>query len=374
MRIAFVLPEASYSGASRVAGLLAAAVKEHHETHIICMREGPLIPWFEHCVGPESVRLLGSNWNSGVRSLEERISAAESVLREERSDVVYVSSFAASEFIMAAKSMEKVVVVHAHEDADKLQRLITDGLASVDTVSFCDAVLLAAERLGKDLVDVFGIVPERIFVLGTAVDFKDIPDLSGHNTSIAATAVGDPFILAEDRLLIGMVGQASKSKGADLFFELAKVVPEHDFMWVGNWAPPEAEENPAFQDFSGTQLSNFFVSGGVNNPYQFMSKFDLFFLSSRSDANPLAMTEALALDVPVLAFSKTIADQSLIARHAILCYGHTNVDDAARVVRALNVAELRSAGLKSSWGDDDRQRFDIRRKAGRVIALLESFP
>jgi len=74
-----------------------------------------------------------------------------------------------------------------------------------------------------------------------------------------------------------MVGDACERTGADIFFQTAVAIPEHDFLWVGRWAPAEIEGNLAYGEFSQLRIANFFVAEGLDNPYRFISEFDLFF-------------------------------------------------------------------------------------------------
>ena len=85
------------------------------------------------------------------------------------------------------------------------------------------------------------------------------------------------------------------AKGPTSFFEAAQSLPQHDFIWVGNWSAEDAPENTIYSQFADAKLANLFVSGSVSNPYKYISKFDLFFLSSREDPNPVVLAEALIL-------------------------------------------------------------------------------
>ena len=151
----------------------------------------------------------------------------------------------------------------------------------------------------------------------------------------------------------------------------AKSLPQYDFIWVGNWSSDDAPENTIYSEFVKAKLPNLFVSGSVSNPYKYISNFDLFFLSSREDPNPVVLAEALILRVPILAFSKTTAVTDFLARCAILCHGRANLDDSVRVLNALDASEIRSDSFRPN-GDEFRKRFHVADKIGGVVELLDS--
>ncbi len=365
-----MLHEATRTGAPRVGGLIAGALKKYRDVRILCLQSGPLLEWLGERVGVDNVRVYDFDKVRHQVSFKERLDVAKSLLEQEASNIIYVNSLAASEFVVAAKQLGKLVVVHVHEKAEEMRKLLAIQLMKLEVLSMSDAVVLAAEGLERDIVEVFGFIPERVVDFGIAVDLEEVAELAQKGELIAATASGSPFVSSE-KLVVGMVGHASMRKGVDLFYQAAKVLPEHDFIWVGNWGPSDAPENVVFDRFVETQLSNLYISGGVSNPYKYISRFDIFFLSSREDPNPVVLAEALILRVPILAFSKTTAVTDFLGRNAILCYGHTNLEDSVRVLKGLDKSDVRSDSFRPI-AEEAKRRFNITDKIAIVNDLLDS--
>jgi predicted nucleic acid-binding protein len=300
----------------------------------------------------------------------QRIRVAQQALTDARCDIVYVNSVAASEFVVAAKSCGKVTVLNVHEKAAELRRLMEIDLAKFEVLSLCDGIVLAAGELRRDLAEVFGFVPERCLDLGIAVDAEEISRLAGAGDAVARNAAGD-LIAWGGRLVIGMCGQASPRKGADIFFETASLMPEYDFVWIGSWRRPEAPENNVFDRFLQQKLPNLYVTDGVDNPYKYLGRLDLFFLSSREDPNPLVLAESMLLNVPIISFSRTTAVGDFLGRSAILCHGRTNTEDAVRVLRALDLGEIRSTEFRRLT-EGYRHRYDISEKVGGLARFIAS--
>ena len=370
MSVLIVLHEATRTGAPRIGGLIAGALQHHRDVRILSLTDGPILDWLRERVGPENVDVHQYDKPRHQISFNERLEFAKSYLERDPVPIIYVNSLAACEFVFAAKAAGKFTVLHVHEKKEEMRKLLTIQLMKLEVLELCDAVVLAADNLREDLLDVFGFLPERVMNFGIAVDAEEVERLAKDGEPEARTASGTPFTRT-DRLVIGMVGHASQRKGSDIFFNAAKTLPQHDFIWIGNWAAEDAPENTIYSDFLEDRLPNLSTSGGVSNPYKYISNFDLFFLSSREDPNPVVLAEALILGVPILAFSKTTAVTDFLGRCAMLCHGHTNLADSVRVLKALDPTEVRSNAFKPNV-PEHRQRFSVTDKVADLVDLLDS--
>jgi glycosyltransferase involved in cell wall biosynthesis len=365
-----VLHEATRTGAPRIGGLIAGALRKYRNVHIVCLSDGPLLQWLRERVGSENVHVHRFDRARHHISFDERVRTATSILEQYASPFVYVNSLASSEFIVAAKAVGKFVVLHVHDKVGEMKNLLAAQLMKLEVLTLCDAVVLAAEELERDIVQVFGFIPDRLINFGIAVDVDEIVSMARESELIATTATGVPF-KSTNRMIVGMVGHASKRKGVDVFFEAARALPQHDFVCVGNWELSDAPENIVHELFLESQLPNLYISGNTNNPYKYISSFDLFFLSSREDPNPVVVAEALVLRVPILAFSNVTAVTNFLGRSAILCHGHTNIDDAVRVLRALDKSQARSHLFRPNV-EESLRSFDIVEKIIKINDLLDS--
>lgn len=370
MSITVVLHEATRTGAPKVGGLIAAELQKYEDVRVICLDGGPLLPWLRERIGADRISVVDSGKLRYRSSFNERVHAAEATLREHPSELVYVNSFAAAEFVVAAKSVGRAVVLHLHEKAGEMRKILSLDLAKLEVLAMCDGIVLAADELERDVAEVFGFLPKRRLCFGIAVDVPEIRRLAGDADASACNASGTSLAW-DERARVGMCGIASFRKGADLFFEVARRLPAHDFLWIGNWEPAEAPENLAYEGFLAERLPNLYVTGGVDNPYKYIKRVDLFFLSSREDPNPLVLAEAMLLDTPILAFSRATAVADFLGRTAILCHGHTNWPDAVRVIDALDITELRSRRFRG-LAATHLNCFDLEGKMEELLEFLRS--
>lgn len=368
MRVDLVLHEASRTGAPRVGGLIAAALGKRFEVRVLCLGDGPLIGWLRDRLGADRVSLLDFGDPRHRTPFTQRVQLAAAAMAETRPDLLYVNSIAASEFVFAGAASGIATVVNIHENAEMIRRLMEIDLTKREVLSICDGVILAAADQRRDLAEVFGFVPERTLDFGIAVDREEIARLAVDGEAVARNAAGDQLRWGE-RLCIGMCGHASRRKGADIFFEAAAAVPHCDFLWVGNWDRHDAPENPAGERFLSERLPNLYVTGGVDNPYQYFRRLDLLFLSSRDEANPVIIAEVMALGVPVLAFSRTTAVADFLGRSGILCYSEPNLEDAVRVLQGLDATVVRSDDFRSVAADM-QSHYDIVDKTPGLVQFL----
>ena len=78
--------------------------------------------------------------------------------------------------------------MHVHEKVEEMRKLLAIQLMKLEVLSLSDAVVLAAEDLRQDLVEVFGFLPERVMNFGIAVDAEEIDRLAHEGEPEAQTA------------------------------------------------------------------------------------------------------------------------------------------------------------------------------------------
>jgi hypothetical protein len=236
-------------------------------------------------------------------------------------------------------------------------------------MSTVDGLVLAAGGLVRDAEAVFAVLPQARHEFGVGLDAASVVRGSEASPGVARSASGRAFT-GTDRLVVGMVGTASARAGADIFLETATSCPNADFVWIGEFAPEAARGTTPHADLRGAMPPNLYVAPPTDNPYPLMRRFDMLFLSSREDANPLVLAEASVLGVTILAFTATTSVADQLGRHAILCHGAPNAADAARVIQACSAGSLRTeeARARARRYSDGA---DIRAKIGPLHAFLE---
>ena len=334
MRIAVVCHEASLTGAPRIGFDVAASLAERHETTLLVKRGGPLIDFPGYAALRGGYRCLDTGHELSDRTYRERVDDARVVLEDLAPDVVYVNSVASGDWCEAGALAGVRVALHTHETRDSLPGLLS-SVCNPRVLRWTDLLVGASRGAIEDIEELTATTVRRHFELGIFVDADTVLGQSKARVPTPVTADGTPLPDgdATERHAVGMCGLAQPRKGADLFFEVAKRLPDHDFVWIGPWAPPETDLNGAtVERFRKERLPNFYLTGLVDNPYAHLRRIDAFVLTSREDPNPLVIAEALLLGKAVLAFSGTGASAAALARFG---YAFTGPPDADRITNAL---------------------------------------
>ncbi len=95
--------------------------------------------------------------------------------------------------------------------------------------------------------------------------------------------------LESNRQKVLCIARISKQKKLDLFLETAKLLPEYDFIWIGN--QNEINEHP----------QNVYFLGNIPNAAVYNRVTDLFMLPSNYEGLPMVIIEAMSCKRPVVA-------------------------------------------------------------------------
>lgn len=152
-----------------------------------------------------------------------------------------------------------------------------------------DAVVAVSRALGGALRGA-GVPAERLRVIPNA--------WSGRAPALSRAAARQTLGAAEDEVVVGWVGRLSPEKGADVLLDALPLVPGVCAHFVGSG--PEAgalRERAARLGVAGRVRWH----GALPGAGTLFPAFDAFVLSSRTEGTPVALFEAIAADVPVVA-------------------------------------------------------------------------
>lgn len=299
-RVLIVSHEASRTGAPRVALDATRALEQcGWDVRVVLRWNGPLRSEFEAAasgVDLEPLRHLRAAlrlWRPTrpIAALLEQVAAAIQIVRV-RPSVVWCNTVLSSCYVRPSVALRRDVVLYAHEPEERihdvLRRYRLDGLWRSVLLAGC------APRICVELAAATGVAP------GLVREVNPVP-----NVSRIARLAGEA-LLGElpRRPIVGTVGTADLRKGVDLWLDVvAKVaaqIPDLEpyFVWVGGDRPQFFDH---WAETTGLGESVLFT-GSLANPYPYLASFDVFTLASRDDPFPLAVLEAMALGLPVVAF------------------------------------------------------------------------
>ncbi len=207
------------------------------------------------------------------------------VIRDYRIDLVHVNGafFVAPAF--AAKLSGRKLIWHLN-DTLMPHRMV--GIFSLLIRSMSDGIIVAAEAVARH----YRIAPKACQVIYAPVDVKRIkPGYKRHRHRVQK---------------VGLIGNWNPLKGIDVFVEIASLVrqrcsSEVEFHLVGARLASHsayAEKIDALIREKGVSVH---CRGFVEDIPAFLSELDVLVLTSWSEACPMAVLEAMAAGVPVVA-------------------------------------------------------------------------
>lgn len=157
---------------------------------------------------------------------------------------------------------------------------------------FADKIIAVSEGIKTNLVQEFHITPRNIEVIYNPIDLNRISELC---------EIPIQHIFFEDSFpIICSVGRLVPQKGFDILLRAFRnVTKEMDARLIILGEGPEKESlSRLVNDLAITEKVSF--AGFQKNPYGFISKADIFVLSSRYEGLPMVMLEAMACSTPII--------------------------------------------------------------------------
>lgn len=159
---------------------------------------------------------------------------------------------------------------------------------------FANRHLAVAPESAEDLIENFGVPGMKVVTIPNGVDSEKV-------RALAAQPIQDDELPSNPgELLIVSVGRLATQKGYDILLQALRRLRAKPWrlLLLGEGAEQHALCALAAQ--LGLANKVHFL-GWKPNPYQWMIRSDLFVLSSRWEAWPVVMLEALALGLPIVA-------------------------------------------------------------------------
>jgi len=133
------------------------------------------------------------------------------------------------------------------------------------------------------------------------------------NTPIDRPAIRKSLGVSKETILIGTVGRLSKQKGVNDFIESAEIIhterPDTRFIWVGD-GPLESMARNTVKSKGLSHI--FYFMGQRKDVPNILRVMNCFVLSSHWEGFSLAILEAMAAGLPIVATRVTGADEAIV--------------------------------------------------------------
>jgi glycosyltransferase involved in cell wall biosynthesis len=263
------------------------------------------------------------------------------------------------------------VISHIHELALGT-RLFTQepDLRKLDDAT--DRYIACSRAVSTFLQEQQRIRPERISVVHEFIPARLVSRCS-HGPGIALRrSLG----LSDKAVVVGGVGTTDYRKAPDIFVEVARRLrsarsgTDVRFVWVGG-SGAGLEELRGDVRRAGLSEHVHVVGERTDTPACF-GAFDVFLLSSREDAYPLAMLETAALGKPTVCFRGNGGAPEFVEEDAGICVPSGDVKALTGAVSTLVDDEDRRRALGAAAREKVLDRHDVSRGAPKVLSIIRS--
>ncbi|HYR08808.1 MAG TPA: glycosyltransferase family 4 protein [Longimicrobium sp.] len=286
MRILHVLAPAPYGGLERVVAALTAGVAARgHEVHVAAVLDGGAEghPFLRELRVPSHVIPAPG------RAYGAEMAAVDELRRRLRPDVVHTHGYRADVLHgrpAAATGTPSATTVHGFTGGG-VRNQVYEAMQRLALRRF-DAVVAVSEPLARQLrVTVPG---DRVRTIPNAWSPAEPPLPRGEARARLGIGAGE--------FVAGWVGRLSPEKGADVLLYALRALPGVHASFLGDGSDAAALRAHAARLGVADRVR---WHGPVPGAAALYAAFDVFVLSSRTEGTPIALFEAIAAGVPVVA-------------------------------------------------------------------------
>ncbi len=304
MKILFLINSLQRNGAERIALALLAYLSENitQDTYILYTLEdtdNPLSvpPGIEHFHGYKDV--TSNSFKFFVLPLhalrlrklikKKKIDSAISFLGRANYVNLLTRMMRSKHHCIISERNIPSLIYNTNNIPDVLNRFLKRWL-----YPYSDTIIAISQGVKKDLINNFGISEKKISVIYNPLNIDEIEKKS-------LAPVDNKWLKAKDKKIIITVGRLEKPKNQQMlmhaFKKVIKSLPQSRLIIIG-----EGSLRVPLLDLA----KNLGINSGIdlvgyqNNPYAYLSKADLFVLSSSSEGFGNVIPEAMACGCPVI--------------------------------------------------------------------------
>ena len=305
----------------------------------------------------DHVEIMHMTHGMGASALKEA-KELRGKIKKYNPDVVYAhSSIAGAITRMACIGLNVKVVYNPHGWSFNMESRKRNTFIALEKLMahFCDAIISISEAEKVSALREGICKEDKLHVIENGIDIE------GYKEEKAILPI------PEDVFVVGMVGRICRQKAPDVFVKMAgevhKEIKNSFFIIVGDVLEGREEERKEIEELAEKLGVNLLITGWVNNPLSYVSRFDVGCLLSRWEGFGLAIPEYMLAETPIVA-TKVDAIPYLIedGANGMLVEKDDWESAAVKVVELANDEDKRKE-MVANGIRTVKERFDARRVA-----------
>lgn len=240
----------------------------------------PISKWYNHIKRSLLYRKLGKN-NAYVKHIYRHY------LKDTYDVEVAFLAGLPSDIVERSPNNKSKKIAWIHADVVKSDAKTYNKYLNIDK-SF-DTIIGVSEASIKTYEETFPSSKGRLILIHNYIDLKKIEDKAKEKVLL-------PF--SEDKYNFFLLGRLVDDKGFDRIIKLARDYEDRINFYIGGEGPLKEELEESIRS---KNINNVKLLGLLPNPYPYFSHATAFILSSRSEAYPTALLEAVILNKSIIA-------------------------------------------------------------------------
>ncbi|MDG1498430.1 MAG: glycosyltransferase [Planctomycetota bacterium] len=267
-----------------------------------------------------------------------------------------------------AKPVGTVHTFHGHVLEGYFPAMVSRGLALVERrlAASTDRVIAVSHATAADLVRLEVVDKDRLHVVPPGTDMEEL--LKVTRASVPGS-LRKTLGLGMDAILVGVVGRLAEVKqperAAQIFSSVATRHPEAHLVFIGDGEGRRSLESH-ITGLDESMQQRIHMVGNIDGQTQIFGDLDLVLCSSRTEGMPIALIEAHAAGIPVVAPIVGGVDE-VVAHERTGLLGNDDTELAFGLDTLLGDKDRRTV-----YGQRARMRVSTRHSAASLASRLEA--
>ncbi len=366
-KVLFLITKGNWGGAQRYVFDLATNLPKQNFEAKVAFGEGEVLEKKLAEQGIKTVRIKSLERNVNIFSDLFAFFSIIRVLRDEKPDVLHLNSSKAGALGALAGRIVRTphIIFTGHGWAWNEERFFASkaiiAFLHWFTILLAHKTITVADRV-KSEVDRLPLTSSKTLTIRNGIDLIDfIPKNEARNRLCFE---------AREKTWIGTISELHKNKGLDFLIEAFSVVVKKDpaiaLMIIGS-----GEERDRLSELSarlGVKDKVYFL-GFVADAPKYLKAFDIFTLTSRTEAFPYTILEAGLAQVPIIASRVGGIPEAVLDGETGILIERGNTDELAEKLLLLLNDSSKAASLGQAMRKRTEEFFSLGKMVERTIAV-----
>ena len=261
---------------------------------------------------------------------------------------------------LKSKLKKKIISVAYRQNIS----LSTPIIGSLLYNKYFDFMLACSHGVAKSLIKE-GIKKNKVFVI------HNTTEIPGNISEINGNKIRDKYKL-DDKIVLGISSWFHKErKGFDILFDAFSKLDER-FVLLIIGIPKENQLGVIeYANTFGISETRLFMPGFIDNIYEYYKAMDMFLLPSRSEGFSLALLEAAATGLPIIASDIPGNDEFIDHNKNGLLFNINNQDEFKKNILLLADNKILANELGNSAKKSFKENYTLERYTEKLIKFFD---